>query len=53
MKTKMEYTKEELLRKMLHQIEMLLLAVDSKLITEKEFINLITYLKNRYENEIH
>lgn len=53
MNTNMEYTKEEFLEKMLDEIDMLLLSFNSQRITEIEFIQEITYLKNFYENEIH
>jgi len=53
MNTNMEYTKEEFLEKMLDEIEMLFLSLNSQRITETEFIQEIKYLKNFYENEIN
>jgi hypothetical protein len=49
----MEYTKEEFLEKMLDEIGMLLLSLNSERITETEFIIEIKYLTYFYQNEIH
>ena len=53
MNTNMEYTKDEFLEKMLDEIEMLFLSLNSQRITETEFIQEIKYLTNFYQNEIN
>jgi hypothetical protein len=51
--TNMEYSKEELLEKLLDEIDFLLLTMDQEKINIAQFVNEIKNLKNFYENEIY